>query len=192
MNMSLIFILALKKIELSYKTKKRLSLLLITLTNKIMKQSVNLVILYNLHLLILSKETGSSEMLAQQLSISRSTLFDIILYMQEELMAPVFYNRQNKTYEYAYTPKFFLSDAICLNLLGAKGSENRRKDESDMHEIDENSETENDLLEASVLNLLYAGGSNNNEDYYGNLSIDNSYKFMLDDDIDFNDLFPDE
>ena len=155
-----------------------------------MRQYTNLAIISNLHLIILSKNTGPSEELAKQLSIARSTLFDIILYMQEELRAPIFYNKQNKTYEYEYLPKFFLNDAICLKLSSAMDSENRSNsnDGKNTHDEDEISDIiEDDLMEASELNILYGG--TDNEVFYRNSEIGHSDDIVIDDDMDFSDLF---
>jgi len=73
-----------------------------------MKHLVDLVKLDRLDNLIRRKATGKPEELAKRLGLSRSTLFEIISYLRGEMNAPIIYNRYICSYEYSYSPKFYL------------------------------------------------------------------------------------
>lgn len=50
--------------------------------------------------LIQHQSTGSPEEFARKLELSRSTFFEYLAYMREELMLVIQYNRDRKTYYY--------------------------------------------------------------------------------------------
>lgn len=56
-------------------------------------------IIYMDHL-IKHKSTGTPEEFAKKLNMSRSTYFDYLLYMREELTLVICYDRSNSTYYY--------------------------------------------------------------------------------------------
>lgn len=56
-------------------------------------------IIYMDHL-IKHKSTGTPEQFAKKLNMSRSTYFDYLLYMREELTLVICYDRSNSTYYY--------------------------------------------------------------------------------------------
>ena len=73
-----------------------------------MKKLVDLVKLDRLDGLIRRAATGSPEELAKRLGMSRSSLFEFIAYLKEEMRAPIIYNAARPSYMYSYTPKFYL------------------------------------------------------------------------------------
>ena len=73
-----------------------------------MRRLVDLVKLDRLDSLIRHQSTGTPEELAERLEMSRSTLFDLILYLREEMQAPIQYNKYIKSYVYTYQPRFYL------------------------------------------------------------------------------------
>ncbi len=73
-----------------------------------MRRLVDLVRLSRLDRLIRMKATGSPEQLAEKLGLSRSTLFEDISFLKEEMGAPISYDRHRPSYFYEYIPKFNL------------------------------------------------------------------------------------
>lgn len=73
-----------------------------------MRRFVDLVQISRLDRLIRRKSTGSPEQLAEKLGLSRSSLFEIISYLKEEMEAPIRYDRHRLSYFYEYIPKFHL------------------------------------------------------------------------------------
>jgi hypothetical protein len=150
-----------------------------------MRRLIDLRIVHPLHLLILSKATGSHEELAKRLEISRSTLFDIISYLREEMWAPIVYNKNIPTYEYEYIPKFFIGVDTGLMLSTAPNSESNYEAKN-MNEDDDNSDRIGDEIDASELNIIYGGYD---YEWSKNSADDDSAEIILDDDLDFNNLF---
>ena len=73
-----------------------------------MRRLVDLVKLSRLDYLIRRQATGSPEQLADKLGLSRSTLFDFISFLKQDMGAPIRYNRNRPSYIYDYVPKFHL------------------------------------------------------------------------------------
>lgn len=73
-----------------------------------MRRLVDLVVLDRLDGLIRRQSTGTPHELAERLEISRSSLFELILYLREELQAPIQYNKYMQSYIYTYPPRFYL------------------------------------------------------------------------------------
>ena len=73
-----------------------------------MRRLVDLVKLARLDDLIRRKATGSPVELAERLDLSRSSLFEIIAFLKDEMRAPIIYDRNRPSYIYSYTPKFYL------------------------------------------------------------------------------------
>ena len=73
-----------------------------------MSRLVDLVKLARLDHLIRHQATGNPDELAERLDISRSTLFELIAYLKEEMNAPIVYDRDRLSYTYSYPPKFYL------------------------------------------------------------------------------------
>ncbi len=88
-----------------------------------MRRLIDLVKLARLDNLIRRQATGNPEELAERLELSRSSLFEIIAFLKEEMGAPIRYNRYRPSYVYEYTPKFNL------------GFEKDRLPSSDMYDI---------------------------------------------------------
>jgi len=108
--------------------------------------------------------TGTPEVLAERLGISRSSLFELISYMKEEMKAPIIYNRNRPSYVYLYPPRFYLGfDRERLNTA----------EMTDTHGGGEVNETANEKKSNKVK---------------VEIEIDDD-DFILDDDIDFNDLY---
>ena len=127
-----------------------------------MRRLVDLVKLARLDNLIRHAATGSPEELAERLEMSRSSLFELISFMKEEMRAPIMYNRNRLSYVYEYVPKFYL------------GFERER-------------------LKTAEMTNTYGGGNNDEVDNYNKKNIIkveiNDDDFILDNDIDFNNLY---
>jgi len=124
-----------------------------------MKRLIDIVKLSRLDSLIRRAATGSPEELARRLDMSRSSLFELISYLKEEMGAPIIYNRNRPSYMYSYTPKFFLSferdNLKSSEMISTHGGSAVEKIESKSHqEIEEEADF-----------------------------------FVLDEDIDFNSLY---
>lgn len=90
-----------------------------------MRRLIDLVKLDRLNHLIRRQSTGTPEELAERLEISRSSLFEIISYLREEMQAPILYNKYMRSYIYEYPTKFclgfereILSDSKMYETLG--------------------------------------------------------------------------
>jgi hypothetical protein len=73
-----------------------------------MKRLVDLSKLDRLDRLIRMKSTGRPDELAKRLEMSRSTLFEFISFLRNEMNAPIHYNEYSLSYEYTYLPRFYL------------------------------------------------------------------------------------
>ena len=73
-----------------------------------MKRLVNLQKVARMDNLIRHASTGTPEQFAKQLGMSRSTLFETIMYLKEEMDAPIIYDPSRPSYIYIYPPKFYL------------------------------------------------------------------------------------
>jgi len=69
---------------------------------------VNLVTIDRLDRLIRHKATGTPTELASRLEMSRSSLFELIAFLKDEMKAPITYIGSRPSYVYTYTPKFYL------------------------------------------------------------------------------------
>ena len=112
------------------------------LKKKIMKKLVDLAILDRLDRLIRRKATGSPEELAKRLGVSRSTLFELIAYLKDEMRAPIIYVSGRQSYVYEYTPKFYLgferdfSDGKKYSIIGREEKEPRAEKEKSKRKIE--------------------------------------------------------
>lgn len=61
---------------------------------------IDLKLIKEIHSLILTDATGSPELLAQKLGISRRSLYTYLKYMRVELEAPIIYSRPRETFYY--------------------------------------------------------------------------------------------
>ena len=159
-----------------------------------MKKLVDLAAVCSLDRLIRSGEaTGSHIEIAKKLNISRTTLFETISYLQVEMRVPIYYNVRGKMLEYEFCPKFYLSQEI-INILICESETdiankcgNRSDCDFDSEENDTDDERSNEILELSELSVIEGGVK---EEVWYKDSIDNdSDNVILDDDIDFNNLF---
>lgn len=144
-----------------------------------MIQKVNFRLVAKIHALILSEQTGPSEIFAAKLDISRATLFNYLSYLKEDMQAPIEFDEQRKTYYYTYKTRFFLSEKILRKLLDEKDDNGKDAQcEDDEEDMDE------DLIDESELDILFGGTGE--EDWYKDQ--DDSDDTRLDDDIDFSDF----
>jgi len=125
---------------------------------------VDLVKVSRLDSLIRRAATGTPEKLAERLEISRSSLFELIAFLKEEMGAPIIYNRYRQSYIYSYTPRFF------LDFERERLSEEKMTDTYGFRELiekDDNRSKNKIKIEIEI----------DSDDY------------ILDDDIDFNNLY---
>jgi len=150
-----------------------------------MKRLVDLIKLDRLDYLIRRAATGTPEELAKRLEMSRSSLFELITFLKEDMRAPIVYIRSRPSYVYSYTPQFYL------------GFERERMNAADMadtygggedNEIKNNFECER--LEPDEMTNTFGGGINEGKKKKIKVEIEiNDDDCILDDDIDFNDLY---
>jgi hypothetical protein len=126
--------------------------------DKIMRRLIDLIKLDRLDSLIRRRATGSPEKLAERLRMSRSSLFEFISFLRNEMRAPIRYSKSLSSYVYEYVPKFHL------------GFEKER-------------------LSPIVVYDTHGGGSDGGKAYPENDDLDD---VILDDDLDFRDLYLDE
>lgn len=86
-----------------------------------MRKLINIEKLLRMDNLIRRKSSGLPEKFASRLGISRSTLFEYLLYLKEEFMATIHYNRYTQNYEYKKEPEL-----LSENLLGEVGMKEER------------------------------------------------------------------
>jgi hypothetical protein len=108
--------------------------------------------------LIRRQATGSPVQLAERLGMSRSSLFEFISFLRDEMQAPIRYSKSLNSYIYEYVPKFYL------------GFEKER-------------------LSSAGLQETYGRGTSDGKAYPDDVDSDD---VILDDDINFNDLYLDE
>ena len=125
-----------------------------------MKRLVDLVKLNRLDNLIRRAATGSPQNLAERLEMSRSSLFELITFLKEEMRAPIVYNKNRPSYMYSYAPKFYL------------GFERDRLGTAEMVDIHDSGDE--DQKRNRKIKIEIEIGNND---------------FILDDDIDFTDLY---
>lgn len=65
-------------------------------------------IIQYLHDLILKAETGSPKQLAKELGLSERSIYNYILYMKNEMGAPIQFQRQKNSYVYTEECSFVL------------------------------------------------------------------------------------
>jgi DNA-binding IclR family transcriptional regulator len=58
--------------------------------------------------LIQHKATGTPELLAQRLEVSRSTLFSLLKTLREDYNVPVYYDDERQSYCFSREGKFFI------------------------------------------------------------------------------------
>jgi hypothetical protein len=58
--------------------------------------------------LIRRQATGNAGILAGRLGLSRSSLFDMLAFLRNEMRAPIRYSKYLQSYIYDYPPKFHL------------------------------------------------------------------------------------
>jgi hypothetical protein len=73
-----------------------------------MRRLVDLVKLERLDGLIRRHATGSPGELAERLGMSRSSLFELIAFLRDDMRAPVRYSQHFNSYVYEYIPRFYL------------------------------------------------------------------------------------
>jgi hypothetical protein len=123
-----------------------------------MRRFVDLVKLDRLDRLIRRHATGSPAQLAERLGMSRSSLFEFISFLRDEMQAPVQYSKNLNSYVYEYVPRFYL------------GFEKERQS-------------------SSMLYNTYGGSDDDGKGYPDD---DEPDDMILDDDINFNDLYLDK
>jgi hypothetical protein len=133
------------------------------------------------------KATGTNNELMKNLGISRTTLYETIAYLRDEMQAPITYNKAMKTYEYEYLPKFYIGFEMEPTYLGDRGSD-RNSHASHNAGSDDDNWTSDDELEAMEMETMFGG----NDDWNKSPDNDDSDNEPLDDDINFNDLYFDD
>ena len=125
-----------------------------------MKRLVDLEKLDRLDNLIRRAATGTPEELAKRLGMSRSSLFELITFLKDVMRAPITYIRSRSSYVYEYIPRFYL------------GFERDRLGIAEM--VDTYGAGIDDETPKSKIKV--------------EIEIDDD-NFILDDDIDFNELY---
>jgi hypothetical protein len=120
-----------------------------------MRRLVDLAKLDRLDRLVRRQATGTPVQLAERLGMSRSSLFEFISFLRDEMRAPVRYSKCIGSYVYEFVPKFYLG-------------------------------FERDRLSATELYGTYGGESDEGKAYPED---DDSDDVILEDDMDFNDLY---
>jgi len=139
------------------------------------------------------KATGSHDELAKKLEVPRTTLYDTISFLREEMNAPIIYNEHAKSFEYIFLPKFYLSSEIknSLSVRGDAGNaykgNNPKVSNSDSDENEIADETFEETMESSELIDVYGGL--NKGDWNTDPFDDDSDDVVLDHNINFNDLY---
>ena len=75
---------------------------------KDMRKFVDLITLDRLDRLIRLQATGPPTDLAQRLKMSRSSLFELIAFLRDDMGAPIRYHKYRQSYVYDYPPRFYL------------------------------------------------------------------------------------
>jgi hypothetical protein len=73
-----------------------------------MRRFVDLIKLKRLDQMIRSKATGAPDDFAKHLGMSRSSLYEMLAFLKEEMKAPIIYDGYKPSYVYQYTPRFHL------------------------------------------------------------------------------------
>ncbi|MDR0612830.1 MAG: hypothetical protein LBG45_05015 [Dysgonamonadaceae bacterium] len=124
-----------------------------------MKRLIDLVKLDRLDRLIRRHATGPPSKLAERLGMSRSSLFELIAFLRDEMQAPIRYSQYHNSYVYEYIPKFYLG-------------------------------FEKDQLSSAGLYGIYGGGIDDVKAYRED--DEDSENVILEDDLNFNDLYLDD
>ena len=149
-----------------------------------MYRLVDLNTVCQLDRLIRSETTGTNQELAKKLNITRTTLFDTLEYLREEMRAPIVYNKLKKTYEYEYATKFYIGVEAFRAISGEKDNQDKEIEVSDSALDDEIAD---DRFESEELD--YVGGGSDDDEWYKNSADVDADDVLLDRDIDFNNLF---
>jgi len=161
-----------------------------------MKKLVDLAIVSRLDSIIRTGATGSYAELAKKLKISKTTLFETISYLKDEMCAPIIYNVRADSYKYEYIPKFYLGSGVKSNLTGegeaffANNGNKHGVSDYISKENDSDDTTTDDLLELSELSDV-EGGMEKDVWYLDSID-DDSDDVSIDPNINFNDLFFDD
>jgi len=104
-----------------------------------MKRLVDLEKLDRLDKLIRRKATGCPDELAKRLGLSRSALFEFISFLRNTMNAPINYNDYILSYEYTYTPGFYLGferDRLKESeMVNASGGEEDKEQEKNIPKV---------------------------------------------------------
>jgi hypothetical protein len=107
-----------------------------------MRRLVDLVKLDRLDTLVRRQATGSPEHLAERLGMSRSSLFEFISFLRNEMHAPVRYSKSLNSYIYEYVPGFYLgfekerlSSSQLYNTYGRADEEKKYPKEDDPDDV---------------------------------------------------------
>ena len=72
-----------------------------------MKKIADLKRLDRLDNLIRLRATGNAVELAQKLEMSKSSLYELLAFLRDEMGAPITYSNLRQSYVYEYVPKFY-------------------------------------------------------------------------------------
>ena len=86
------------------------------MTMKSGKKLVDLKTIDRLDAMLRHKATGNPDELAARLEMSRSSWFELLAFLKEEMNAPIVYDSSMQSYVYKYTPKFHLGFERDINI----------------------------------------------------------------------------
>lgn len=151
-----------------------------------MRKLVDLRILHRMDNLIRRSATGTPEDFARRLGIARSSMFAMVDFLRDELKAPIIYSRFRDSYIYEYPPQFYLGfERERLNhgeMTGTCGGDGATE-----------SGFEQETLPPAGMAGICGGGEKKKKKKKKNkitveIEIDGD-ACILDDDIDFNELY---
>ena len=157
-----------------------------------MKKLIDLKKVCLLDKLIRTQATGNHEELAKKLGVSRSSMYELISYLREEMNAPIIFDTHQDRYVYAYPPRFHLDPETIEIMFPVDGEVDISKN-GNCYEVRDFDLGKSDMEDEEVLvpaesEIAYGG----NEDDWNTCSLDDdSENVILYGPIIFNDLYID-
>ena len=147
-----------------------------------MKRLVDLVVLDRMDSLIRRQATGTPNDFAKRLGISLRRLYELIAFLRDEMQAPIKYSAYLISYIYDYPPKFYLgferdrTPPVQPDKLFGGAVYNYQYTYSGKEKTED-------------VALIDIYGGRNNEARKAFLKDIDPDDYILDDDVNFNDLF---